>query len=202
MAKRARRKIDAALKAKIALEALREQASLNELAQRYQVERSLSVISTSGAKPCFLMSLRIRFTAVSRSRTSPSSSMARQSQNCRPAIATAISSRCQPDVGRGCRRRSSRANKGPNFRTQRRANEIVMRNLTWRAETRYRSRDNATCLAVPLFVQSQRLLCAKAAANLGAGHSDPRQSLRLVHIHPDMAAAWWLPSLRETAIEP
>ena len=48
MAKRARRKIDAALKAKIALEALREQASLNE-PQRYQVERSLSVISTSGA---------------------------------------------------------------------------------------------------------------------------------------------------------
>jgi transposase len=37
MTKRARRKIDAALKAKIALEALREQASVNELAQRYQV---------------------------------------------------------------------------------------------------------------------------------------------------------------------
>ena len=37
MAKRARRKIDAALKAKIALEALREQATVNELAQRYQV---------------------------------------------------------------------------------------------------------------------------------------------------------------------
>ena len=32
-----RRKIDAALKAKIALEALREQASVTELAQRYQV---------------------------------------------------------------------------------------------------------------------------------------------------------------------
>ena len=65
-----------------------------------------------------------------------------------------------------------------------------MRNLTWRAETRYRSHDNAACLAVPLFVQSQRLLCAKAAANLGVGHSDPKQSLRLVHIHPDMTAAW------------
>ena len=37
MTKRARRKIDAALKAKIALEALREPASVNELAQRYQV---------------------------------------------------------------------------------------------------------------------------------------------------------------------
>jgi transposase len=37
MTKRARRKIDAALKAKIALEALREQATVNELAQRYQV---------------------------------------------------------------------------------------------------------------------------------------------------------------------
>jgi transposase len=37
MTKRTRRKIDAALKAKIALEALREQASVNELAQRYQV---------------------------------------------------------------------------------------------------------------------------------------------------------------------
>ena len=35
--KRTRRKIDAALKAKIALEALREQAAVNELAQRYQV---------------------------------------------------------------------------------------------------------------------------------------------------------------------
>jgi Transposase len=32
-----RRKIDAGLKAKIALEALREQARVNDLAQRYQV---------------------------------------------------------------------------------------------------------------------------------------------------------------------
>jgi transposase len=37
MTKRTRRKIDAALKAKIALEALREQASVADLAQRYQV---------------------------------------------------------------------------------------------------------------------------------------------------------------------
>ena len=37
MTKGTRRKIDAALKAKIALEALREPASVNELAQRYQV---------------------------------------------------------------------------------------------------------------------------------------------------------------------
>jgi transposase len=37
MTKRTRRRIDAALKAKIALEALREQASVNELAQRYEV---------------------------------------------------------------------------------------------------------------------------------------------------------------------
>jgi transposase len=37
MTKRTRRKIDAAVKAKIALEALREQATVNELAQRYQV---------------------------------------------------------------------------------------------------------------------------------------------------------------------
>ena len=35
--KRTRRKIDAALKAKIALEALREQATVADLAQRYQV---------------------------------------------------------------------------------------------------------------------------------------------------------------------
>jgi transposase len=34
---KARRKIDAALKAKIALEALREQATVADLAQRYQV---------------------------------------------------------------------------------------------------------------------------------------------------------------------
>ena len=39
MTKRRRRKIDAALKAKIALEALREQATVNELAQRHQVLR-------------------------------------------------------------------------------------------------------------------------------------------------------------------
>jgi transposase len=37
MTKRARRKIDAALKAKIALEALQEQATVTDLAQRYQV---------------------------------------------------------------------------------------------------------------------------------------------------------------------
>ena len=37
MTKRTRRKIDAALKAKIALEALCEQASVADLAQRYQV---------------------------------------------------------------------------------------------------------------------------------------------------------------------
>lgn len=37
MAKRARRKLDAALKARIALEALREQATVADLAQRYQV---------------------------------------------------------------------------------------------------------------------------------------------------------------------
>ena len=37
MTKRTRRRIDAGLKAKIALEALREQATVNELGQRYQV---------------------------------------------------------------------------------------------------------------------------------------------------------------------
>jgi transposase len=37
MTKKARRKIDAGLKAKIALEALREQATVTDLAQRYQV---------------------------------------------------------------------------------------------------------------------------------------------------------------------
>src|SRR5260370_23044230 len=37
MTKRTRRKIDAALKAKIALEAMREQATAADLAQRYEV---------------------------------------------------------------------------------------------------------------------------------------------------------------------
>jgi len=37
MTKRTRRKIEAVLKAKIALEALREQASVADLAQRYEV---------------------------------------------------------------------------------------------------------------------------------------------------------------------
>jgi transposase len=37
MGHRTRRKIDAALKAKIALEALREQATVSDLPQRYQV---------------------------------------------------------------------------------------------------------------------------------------------------------------------
>jgi transposase len=37
MTKRTRRKIDAALKAKIALEALREEATVADLGQRYQV---------------------------------------------------------------------------------------------------------------------------------------------------------------------
>jgi transposase len=37
MTQRTRRKIDAALKAKIALEALREQATVADLAQRYQL---------------------------------------------------------------------------------------------------------------------------------------------------------------------
>ena len=37
MSKRTRRKIDSALKAKIALEALREQATVADLAQRYEV---------------------------------------------------------------------------------------------------------------------------------------------------------------------
>ena len=37
MMKKTRRKIDAALKAKIALEALREQATVADLAQRYEV---------------------------------------------------------------------------------------------------------------------------------------------------------------------
>jgi hypothetical protein len=55
-----------------------------------------------GRDAAFSSSLRIGFAAAvlsrrrctSRSRTSPSSSTARQSQNCRPAIVTAISSRC------------------------------------------------------------------------------------------------------------
>jgi hypothetical protein len=85
----------------------------------------LSVTNTLGAKPCFLSSLRMSFKAASlsrrrctsRSRTSPSSSTARHSQNCLPAISTAISLRCHRAVARWRLRQSSRANKGPNFKT-------------------------------------------------------------------------------------
>jgi hypothetical protein len=62
-----------------------------------------------------------------RSRTSPSSSTARQGQTCRPAIVAAISSRCQGDVGFCRRLRSSRAN------------GIVIRNHNCQTETCQRS---------------------------------------------------------------
>jgi hypothetical protein len=42
MAQRTRRKIDAALKAKIALEALRELVTVADLAQHYQVDGSIN----------------------------------------------------------------------------------------------------------------------------------------------------------------
>ncbi len=48
MTKKTRRKIDAALKAKIALEAVREQATVADLAQRYEVHHGVAV---SGVVP-------------------------------------------------------------------------------------------------------------------------------------------------------
>src|SRR5580658_6154709 len=91
----------------------------------------LVLLFTMGALLAFLIEMLLAsrgFTAValsrrrctSRSRTSPSSSTARHSQNCRPAIVTAISSRCHRVVARGRRRRSSLANNGPNFNSHRR----------------------------------------------------------------------------------
>ena len=47
MMTKTRRKIDAALKAKIALEALREQATVAELAQRYRFTRTRSMAGRS-----------------------------------------------------------------------------------------------------------------------------------------------------------
>src|SRR5215471_14487354 len=49
MTKRTRRKIDAALKAKIALEAMREQASAADLAQRYEAD--LCVEEAAAGRP-------------------------------------------------------------------------------------------------------------------------------------------------------
>ncbi len=46
-----RRKIDAALKAKIALEALREQATVTDLAQRHQVHPNHR-LEEAAAGPC------------------------------------------------------------------------------------------------------------------------------------------------------
>src|SRR5436190_7411922 len=53
------------------------------------------------------------------SSTSPSLSTARHIQSRLPPIRATISSRCQREVGRGLRFRSSRAKSGPNLRTQR-----------------------------------------------------------------------------------
>ncbi|WP_167520824.1 hypothetical protein [Bradyrhizobium daqingense] len=47
MTKKTRREIDAVLKAKIALEAVREQATAADLAQRYEVHRTRSMLGRS-----------------------------------------------------------------------------------------------------------------------------------------------------------
>ena len=87
---------------------------------RSPAHRARSLVSWGVCVISFTAAALSRRRCTSRSRTSPSSSTARQSQNRRPAIITAISSRCHCVVGRG-RRRSSRANNGPNFNTHRRA---------------------------------------------------------------------------------
>jgi len=92
-----------------------------------EYDLSLSVTTTLGAKPCFLSSLRVSFLAAAlfclrctrTSRTSPSSSTARHRYIRLPPMRTTISSRCHRELGRGRRRRSRRANAGPNFSTQR-----------------------------------------------------------------------------------
>src|SRR5271165_6888128 len=86
--------------------------------------RSLSVISTRGARPCFFSSLRNKRLAafLSRrlwtrtSRTKPSWSTARQSQCFLPAMVMTTSSRCHLSPRRGARRRMRLANSRPNFR--------------------------------------------------------------------------------------
>ena len=51
--KKSRRKIDAALKAKIALEALREQSTVADLSQRYEVHPNLEEAAAGAGRSRF-----------------------------------------------------------------------------------------------------------------------------------------------------
>src|SRR5271166_297071 len=92
-----RRKIDAGLKAKIALEALREQATVNDLAQRYQVHANQIYAWTPGRSSCWTMR---RGRLIRRSGWTPEAASAREIEKLHAKIGQ-LTIENDPRSGRG-----------------------------------------------------------------------------------------------------